>query len=424
MSLCKSRKIIFSFIIFVLVIFFTNFALSQNSTTPQVFDEELYQSKYLIVNGSSLESCLFVNNTSNWFRFSAKEGYFYQFLIQKGLNYTLLMDLFSFWDNRIIRHDYYGMNNTIEWLCPATGDYSFVIYCPQENNYFLKNCYKINILCFDLLEDNPGFSNKIISVPDYLQSNLPEIDNWCAPTAAANIIGYWDDNGFDNLIDNGTSQTGDSISAIMDLGYIMMGYISPYSKNYKSPYSIDDMEVADGIAIFCGGSFYKNNYEFKCDLIYDPNFSTIVKEIDANRPVMCGLSDHLFWKNHWTTIIGYLITDTTRWVIAHDTWKITPQEVYINWDDDATECIIVVHPDETSIPFNSSSTIFNVFKPGIVDKRYPPPSFSYDIKNIFTPRLPEDIFSHFLSPPPFRTKDEIDSFGLPSFSNKNIFTEI
>lgn len=152
-------------------------------------------------------------------------------------------------------------------------------------------------------------TNSLSSVKgtSYLISGVPMYDqpsgttNYCSPTAAGMVVGYWDSHGYSGL------PSGDT--AIMALG-TAMGTTSSGTNQYN----IDDgMET---VYSDYGYSYF--------DVIEDTwiTFSEVKSETGNDRPFVYALSNHPTYGDHSVTAVGY-IDSTTDYVTINDGWSIT-----------------------------------------------------------------------------------------------------
>lgn len=136
----------------------------------------------------------------------------------------------------------------------------------------------------------------------------------CAPTAAGNLLAYWDSNGYpafptgttliDELADAmGTEEDGDTYLSDMPGGILDVCYAHEYT---------DWDSWNDSL-----GQSYSTYTDFK-------------NEIQAGRPLVASLLDDATYGNHSTTGIGYRY-DGTSWIVIHDTWPSTPTDVYVDY---------------------------------------------------------------------------------------------
>jgi len=163
-------------------------------------------------------------------------------------------------------------------------------------------------------------SNKIEAVPDY---------TWykgCSPTAAANVLGFWDDHGYPLLVVGGTSATGNVTSLIEDLASAM----GTTSDGSTSAWNIDE-----GIIAVCNSPEYGNEYNFDADNEYFTlSWNAYKSEINAGRPMIYHVSGHETYGNHSMTGVGWVELqdeDGSKFCIVHDTWSTTPEDVEVVW---------------------------------------------------------------------------------------------
>ena len=142
----------------------------------------------------------------------------------------------------------------------------------------------------------------------------------CAPTAAAMVLEYWDENGYSNL-PYGTSLIEDLADA--------MG-----TTNGATTVSMID----DGIEDVCDDNGYSNFNAINDDNVF---MSETMTEIDADRPFVLSMQDGGIgsgytnpYNNHSVACVGYS-EGTTDYLFLHDTWD-DEHHHYItfgNWDD-------------------------------------------------------------------------------------------
>jgi len=87
---------------------------------------------------------------------------------------------------------------------------------PQNHSYY--SCITLILILsfFNLfVMFAEGYDAEIPDVPKYIQTD-PHFPgaNDCAPVASCNILAYWNDNGFDKLVDGGDSGDLDKVSAL------------------------------------------------------------------------------------------------------------------------------------------------------------------------------------------------------------------
>ncbi|MGG1263889.1 C39 family peptidase [Brevibacillus laterosporus] len=183
-----------------------------------------------------------------------------------------------------------------------------------------------------------NYSYKLIrSVPDY---------DWyigCTPTSAANIISYFDDNGYSKLVSNNTS-TKSLISTLASKDYMRTGLCKGCSKDATS---WDD--TIEGIEAYWNDKGYKDvsvrGYNS------GSRFSKHQSAMDDDRPDIIWLQRHPTYGNHAVTGVGYEeyqdADDDLRYyrsVIIHDTWSNTPKDCWVTWDSSTFTGVITVTP--------------------------------------------------------------------------------
>uniref|UniRef100_UPI0020CF8721 S-layer homology domain-containing protein n=1 Tax=Bacillus thuringiensis TaxID=1428 RepID=UPI0020CF8721 len=188
-------------------------------------------------------------------------------------------------------------------------------------------------------EDNFDFQEKYIqNVPDY---------TWyrgCTPTAFANVVGYWDQNGYGNLIkDNeNTKQIIDLIGDDMDTDR----GTGEFTAGVK--FGTWPSKMAPGI------KKYFNSRGYNPEVVYDetPTYEEYKKELDAERPIIIGLRNNSIYSDHTITGVGYEsmyipeINEDYKDLIVHDTWDTTPVDVRINYNQNrnSIESFITLTP--------------------------------------------------------------------------------
>lgn len=153
--------------------------------------------------------------------------------------------------------------------------------------------------------------------PDVYLSNVEDF-TWykgCAPTAAANLVYYWADNGYPYLTwGNNSSQVISKLAELM--GTSSSGATSTAD---ISPGIIDYMK-------------YKGYDNFTQSRVYNPTYSNCKTEINYDRPAVISLIDHDDYNNHAVTLAGYNDSVVDELLIIHDTWSTTATKVYITHD--------------------------------------------------------------------------------------------
>jgi hypothetical protein len=131
--------------------------------------------------------------------------------------------------------------------------------------------------------------NLISGVPDYCQFKSGSCWSGCAPTASANVLGYWDAHGYPNLQSGGNWQ-----QLVLDLG------------NYMSTScgSTNIGNISSGMVNYARA----RGYYFESELYWPaPSYDLFCSEIDAGHPLVVDLigAAEYWWGNHSVTGIGY-----------------------------------------------------------------------------------------------------------------------
>lgn len=146
----------------------------------------------------------------------------------------------------------------------------------------------------------------------------------CAPTSAANLIYFWDNNGYIDLIDGLTvNQVIAHLAVFMDTDYNNGGGTTVSNIN---PGIIDYIE-------------YMGYNNFSASLKTYPSFSQCKYEIDQGRPALISIiNEQTFptsadpYDDHTVTLAGYEETYGNDYLIIHDTWATsTPKKVYFSF---------------------------------------------------------------------------------------------
>jgi len=164
----------------------------------------------------------------------------------------------------------------------------------------------------------------IQGVPYYHQDDYGA--NSCGPVASAQALGYWDDNGYGNLIDNGYSTTGHEEELIYNL---------MRAEGYDPNVGTYDNAIKPGIEAVCNTDGYGRNvnmtvYELAHSVAWNPD---IVGEINWKRPFVFGNFDtasYPYWA-HFTTGVGYNQTSGHLLYVNYNYPPDTPKE--LNWDN-------------------------------------------------------------------------------------------
>lgn len=177
----------------------------------------------------------------------------------------------------------------------------------------------------------------IKDVPDY------QWYHGCSPTASANLVGYWSQY-YNNLLgDNETTkQLIDNLAKMMGTAKDDSTSISNMAPGFKK--------------------YWKSRgYDVESENYTKPTFEKYKKEIDSDRPMLVNTQDDLIFGNHTMTGVGYIhsyipeLNETYRAITVHDTWKSTPEDVTIDFDNLANSISSFV----TVNPSNINQKLFN-----------------------------------------------------------------
>lgn len=152
------------------------------------------------------------------------------------------------------------------------------------------------------INDNSSAFRKILYGPDYF---------WyrgCGPTAVGNLMGYWADRGYPNLVYGGSK--GDYRGTIDQLA-ILMG---------TNPLGWTWLPIDDDIRNFTNLRGYSG---FNSDEIDYPGFDRLKNEIDLNRPSSVLVNEHVEFGDHFITMFGYEYDPSLpnyQYMMVHDTW--------------------------------------------------------------------------------------------------------
>lgn len=185
----------------------------------------------------------------------------------------------------------------------------------------------------------PLGSDTIPGVPYYHQDDYGAA--CCGPCASAQALGYWDDNGYGNLVDNGSATTGHEEELIYDL---------MRAENYGPSVGTYGSAIEPGIEAVCNAAAYGNNLDFNVVSDYAVDWTTdITTQIANNHPFVYfnwNTVLYPYWA-HFTTGTGYN-DDAIHLLYVHYNYPPdTPHE--LNWDaiSPDNEAIYKVSPGTT-----------------------------------------------------------------------------
>lgn len=160
-------------------------------------------------------------------------------------------------------------------------------------------------------------------MPDYNQEDISTKKNFCGPVSAANVIMYWNSNGYPNL-----SSSNNWINVANRLG-VLMGHTNS-----------EGVLWADFIS---GIKSYTTEKGYSKFSITSPavSFGNMETEIANNRPAQIGLKGYGYtglYGGHIVTLVGtekyQETTQNNQWfynLVIRDNWQSTPKDVWISY---------------------------------------------------------------------------------------------
>jgi|GEM_PF-3740522 len=188
---------------------------------------------------------------------------------------------------------------------------------------------------------------KITGVPDYQQGDFAG-SNDCAPVASADILGYWDANGFPNLID-GSNDYATNPTGVTDL-------VNALKTNMR--WTSSGTQIAwiwAGIA----DTAYQRGYSFSTANDGSVVWSDITTQIDAGRPAVFTMYHLSYGGMHSVGCMGYDGDGGNQVVIVHDNWY-PAGDVYLNFNEISERTLTTVVP-----PALASYTLTVESTPGV-----------------------------------------------------------
>ena len=183
---------------------------------------------------------------------------------------------------------------------------------------------------WERIESGKGFdfkldSFRITGVPDY---------DWsygCSPTAGADVLGYWDANGYDLLVDYYFNRydplEGETDYNVPNVQRELSIAMKTDSVTNGGTYLSD---IGPGIRMVCNHPDYGNNYGFNDYTDYDSSLGYLINEIRLGFPAVWNVFSHPTYGNHSMCAMGWGPPDTT-YICLHDTWSSTPVERVLSY---------------------------------------------------------------------------------------------
>ena len=157
-------------------------------------------------------------------------------------------------------------------------------------------------------------------IPDYQQNDFAGTND-CAPVAAANVLGYWDAHGFQDLI-SGTNDFGSNPAGVTALVDTLK------AKMHWTPSGTQIAWIWIGIA----ESVYEKGYSFRSANLTRPSWAEIRQEPDRRRPAILTLYHRSYGAMHTVTLIGYSENTNDQVVVVHDVWY-PANDVWLNFSE-------------------------------------------------------------------------------------------
>ena len=181
--------------------------------------------------------------------------------------------------------------------------------------------------------------NFISGVPDWNQFwGSYGCYSGCTPTSAINVMGYWDNHGYGNLI-YGSDWQG----AVNE----MRGDMGTYCDGNTG--STDLTNVAPSVVVYAQNHGYTFGSDTWCPSVLEyqgcsgvdiSDYNHYLAEIDAGRPLVVDVTGHTSYGDHSVAGVGY---DTNgSYMIVHDNWSGTDADIYLQYGSGYSE--IFFHP--------------------------------------------------------------------------------
>ncbi len=163
-------------------------------------------------------------------------------------------------------------------------------------------------------------------------TGVPDFD-WsygCSPTASADVLGYWDANGYLLLIDYYFNRY-DPLEHEWDYNVPNVQQQLSWAMHTDSSTGGTSLsDIGPGTRTVCNHPDYENNYGFDDYLDYSQSLGYLINEIRSGYPAIWNVFSHPTYGNHSICAMGWGPPDTT-YICVHDTWSSTPEERLVNW---------------------------------------------------------------------------------------------
>lgn len=163
-------------------------------------------------------------------------------------------------------------------------------------------------------------------------TGVPDFD-WsygCSPSAAADVLGYWDGNGYPLLIDYYFNRY-DPLEGDWDYVPNVQQQLSWAMHTDSTTGSTSISNIGPGTRTVCNHPDYQNDYGFNDYTDYNQSLGYLINELRLGYPAIWNVISHPTYGNHSMCAMGWGPPDTA-YICVHDTWKSTPVEVVVNWN--------------------------------------------------------------------------------------------
>jgi len=163
-------------------------------------------------------------------------------------------------------------------------------------------------------------------------TGVPDFD-WsygCSPTASADVLGYWDANGYPLLIDYYFTRW-DGVEYEWDYNVPNVQQQLSWAMHTDSSTGGTSLsDIGPGTRTVCNHPDYENNYGFDQYTNYAQSLGYLINEIRSGYPAIWNVFSHPTYGNHSICAMGWGPPDTT-YICVHDTWSSTPEERLVSW---------------------------------------------------------------------------------------------
>ncbi len=201
---------------------------------------------------------------------------------------------------------------------------------------------------WERIEGGKGFD---ASLDEFRITGVPDFD-WsygCSPSAGADVLGYWDANGYDLLIDYYFNRW-DPLEYEWDYNVPNVQQQLSWAMNTDSSTGGTSLsDIGPGIRMVSNHPDYGNNYGFEDFTDYDQLLGYLINEIRSGYPAVWNVFSHPTYGNHSMCAMGWGPPDST-YICVHDTWSSTSEERMVNWYGWPSErYTVAVHPGSSSV---------------------------------------------------------------------------